>query len=91
MKIDTELEKLAKHVIKEAQKEGDGAPSFSEKTDALKTATTLYAILTKYKQKQDDGDESATFADFAKQLQTAESPPHGKTSVRSRRGTGLSS
>ena len=88
MNIETELEKLAQHILKEAQRTGVDAPSFEEKTEALKTGTTLYAILTKYRQKSED-DESPGFADFAKQIEEAEQ--NGKPKVRSRRGAGLQS
>lgn len=91
MKIDANLNKLANHILQEALKTGEDAPSFEEKTEALKTATALYAILMKYKQKQDDGDGTDTFEDFATKLKNAEAPPNGNTKVRSRRGTGLQS
>lgn len=89
MNIADDLEKLAQHVLKEAQKTGEGAPSFEEKTEALKTGTTLYAIVTKYRQKTEDS-EAPGFGDFAKQIEEAEQ--NGKPSkVRGRRGAGLQS
>lgn len=85
--FQTKIIKLAEHIVDFAQQTGASAPPFQEKIDALKTATGLYAILTKYKQKQDDEGETSTFGDFAAKIEEAD----GRTKVRSRRGTGLSS
>lgn len=85
MTFTSELEKLAKHVTAEAMKPDT---VFADKTEAMKVLTTYFAILTKYKQKQEDGDGTDTFEDFAKKLETAESPPNGSTKVRGRRGAG---
>jgi hypothetical protein len=90
MNIESELERLAQHVLKEAQKTGTDAPSFEEKTEALKTGTTLFAILTKYRQKSEDSDGS-TFGDFARNIEKAEHEDDKPSKVRGRRGAGFQS
>lgn len=90
MTIDTEIKALASHIMKAAMQEGDAAPSFEEKTEALKTCTSLYAIVRRYDGKQ-GGDEDAEpgFDKFAETLREVEEKPDGRTAkVRSRRGAG---
>lgn len=87
MTFQQDLDKLARHVTKKALED---ATPLTDAIEATKVLTSYFAILTKYKQKQDDGDGTDTFEDFAEKLK-AEAPPNGSTKVRGRRGAGLQS
>ena len=89
MTIDTEIKALASHIMKTATCEGPNAPTFEEKTEALKTATALYAILLKHEGKGGSVDDEPGFDQFAKTLEAVEEPNGAtKSKVRGRRGAG---
>ena len=67
MTLRDKLLKLAEHIVDTANATGDRVP-FPDKVDALKTATTCYATLTKVQAPRDDSNE-ANFANFAKELE----------------------
>lgn len=82
--IEKDLDKLARHIAKEATK----ANSLQESTDALKALTAYYAARTKNKGKGDDaeGDDSTNFGSFSGAIAAAqESDAHGRTKPPSSR------
>ena len=88
MTIDTEIKALAAHIMKTAMSEGSDV-TFEEKTEALKTATALYAILLKHEGKGGSPDDEPGFDQFAKTLEAVEEPNGAtKSKVRGRRGAG---
>lgn len=84
MTIDTEIDALAAHLAKEAARSGEGAPSFAEKTEALKILTAYRAMLVKRKLGTSEEDEEApNFENFGREIKEAE---NGQVATRSNRG-----
>ena len=73
MTLRDKLLKLAENLVDTANASGDMVP-FPDKVDALKTATTCYATLTKVQAPRDDSNE-ANFANFAKELEKTNGEP----------------
>jgi hypothetical protein len=80
MTLRDKLLKLAENLVDAATSHGDRIP-FPDKVDALKTATTCYATLTKVQVPADTSGE-ANFANFAKELERTNGDPKALGSDR---------
>ena len=81
MTLEVEINKVASHIAELAQGGRSKEVPFSEKVEALKTLATWYAILTKHKGKQSEGDSGPTFESFTKELEKT----NGEAAVGSHR------
>lgn len=81
--LDKALNDLAVHLAELSVKQGEGAPSTSEKIDALKTLTGYRAMVNKIKPENDDDEgEEFNFANAGRDIKEAE---NGAPEVRSGR------